>query len=296
MKTSYRLESAGDIDKVVYDILKQSKSFDIFPTPIGSIVQFAELLVDKNTGLHDIPNHYISKKIDVLKNALSKIFGALDRRKKIIYLEPGMGNGKKAFVQLHEVGHHSLPWQRDIFEYVEDELSLSPDVQEQFEVEANYFASAALFQLERFEQDAARLPLEMATVKYLAAKYGASIQATFRRYVEKTHKRTALLVLTKPTCFGEPLPIRNWFMSKKFAASFPDLQFQMPAHYSRDWPFVQDYYKNRKWIDQPQSLSILVGGECVGLEYRYFFNMHNVFLLLTPPGEKIASNTTFVVS
>ncbi|NJO24487.1 MAG: ImmA/IrrE family metallo-endopeptidase [Bacteroidia bacterium] len=193
MITSYRVQSARDIDKIVYDILKQSRSFDSFPTPVNSLVEYAELLVDTGAGLHDIPNHYISKRIDVLKNALSKVFGALDRRKKTIYLSPEMNNGKRSFVKLHEVGHHTLPWQRDTLEYVEDEHSLNPYVQEQFEAEANYFASASLFQLDRFERDIAILPLGIASVRYLAQKYGASIQATFRRYVE--NYQNALLCL-----------------------------------------------------------------------------------------------------
>src|SRR5258708_6392201 len=124
MKTNYDFESAEDINNIVYDILKQSRCFDIYPTPIDDIVEYAELQIDKGAGLHDIPNHYLSKKIDILKNALAKVFGALDRRRKIIYLGPDLPAAKKSFVQLHEVGHHAIPWQRDTFEYVEDELSL----------------------------------------------------------------------------------------------------------------------------------------------------------------------------
>src|SRR5688572_21740028 len=100
MKKSYSISSTREIDKVVYDLMKQSRSFDQFPTPVKQLVRYSELQVDGNADLHTIPNHYISKKIDVLKTGLSKIFGALDRRKKVIYLNPQMVDGKKNFVQL----------------------------------------------------------------------------------------------------------------------------------------------------------------------------------------------------
>jgi Zn-dependent peptidase ImmA (M78 family) len=290
MKTNYKPDTADEIEKVVYDILKQSKAFDLFPTPVSDIVDYAELFVDKSVGLHNIPNHYISKKIDVLKSALSKIFGALDRRKKIIYLNPDSSNGKQNFVQLHEVGHDTLPWQRNVFDYVEDEKSLSIDVQEQFEAEANYFASGTLFQLNRFERDISSLPLEIASVRHLASKYGASIQATFRRYVEKLHKRAALLVLVKPVSFGQPLTLRNFFTSEKFSADFQNME--IPDRFSIEWPFIRDFYSNRKWIDQPRPLSLNIEDNVVDFVYRYFFNGHNVFILITPPKEKISSRTT----
>jgi Zn-dependent peptidase ImmA (M78 family) len=294
MTTNYNPESAADINKVVYDILKQSHSFDVYPTPVEAIVKYAELKIDKEVGLHNIPNHYISKKIDALKNALAKVFGALDRRKRIIYIGPDLPNAKKSFVQLHEVGHHALPWQRDTFEYVEDELSLSPDVQEQFETEANFFASASLFQLDRFEREAANLPLEISTVRYLAGKFGGSMQATFRRYVQASPKRAALLVLKEPTCFACPLAIRNWFASKRFSSAFPSIR--LPETFSADYPFIKDYYNNKRWIDNPKPVSLNLDTESVEFEYRFFFNTHNVFVLITPPGEKISTRKSIVVA
>lgn len=294
MKTSYSPESASDIDRVVYDLLKQSKSFGVFPTPVSQIVGYAELVVDKKSGLHNIPNHYISKSIDVLKKAMAKVYGAIDRRQKIIYLNPELNDGKKAFVQLHEVGHHTLPWQRDIFEYVEDEHSLCAETKELFEAEANYFASASLFQLGRFDNEITTLPLNLTSIRYLAQKYGASLQATFRRYVEKSPKRTALLVLSLPASFGEPLVVRNWFCSVKFAGAFPNLT--IPEAVSKDWPFVKNYYSNRRWIDEPEKFSFSLDGKDVDFEYRYCYNGHNVFVLVTPIGERIISRTTIILT
>lgn len=72
-----------------------------------------------------------------------------------------------------------LPWQRDVFEYMEDEESLSPDVEEQFEAEANYFASPSLFQLNRFEEEISALPFGLATIKHLSSKFSPESEHFF---------------------------------------------------------------------------------------------------------------------
>jgi hypothetical protein len=37
-----------DIEKISYEILRGSKSLDIFPTPVDKIVEYAELVVRKD--------------------------------------------------------------------------------------------------------------------------------------------------------------------------------------------------------------------------------------------------------
>jgi Zn-dependent peptidase ImmA (M78 family) len=294
MKIKSNVVSSGDINKVVYDILKQSKSFDVFPTPVDDIVRFAELQVDKDHSLHTVPNHYISKNVDALKRALRKVFGALDRRQKLIYLEPGLLQVKKHFIQLHEVGHHSLPWQRDTFDYVEDEQSLAPETKDLFEAEANFFASAALFQLDRFESLAEILPLEIKSVRYLAKYFGASIHATIRRYVETINKRCALLVLKVEDGLIPTLSLRNYFQSSRLTMELG--RIPVPNDFGIEWPFVVDYIANRIAIDKPEPLGSCPCDLLQFFEYQYFYNRWNVFVLLTPIGERIATRTTIIVN
>lgn len=293
MKISSDDLPAQDIQKVVYDILKQSKSFDVFPTPVDQIVQYAELSINRGLSLHDIPEHYFSKSIDKISNILSKVFGVLDTRKKTIYLNPDLNDGKKAFVNLHEVGHYTLPWQRDILQYVDDEYTLDPETQESFEAEANFFASAALFQMDRFEHEASKLPLCLTSIKYLKHRFGGSMQATMRRYVETSTKKVALLVLHLPENGVLGLSVRNWFTSKKFASAFPGIK--IPEKLSFGSPVMESYINRKRWIDNPIPIQFDCQDETVEFEYRYFNNCRNLFILITPPGEKIHSNTTIIV-
>ena len=256
--TNFDPVSIKDIHKVTYDILKQSKSFGVFPTPVDKIVQFAELHVDNTTGLHDIPNHYISKKIDSITRIMSKVFGALDR-KKIIYLNPDILDVKKRFVKLHETGHHSMPWQRATFDYVEDQKTLSPDVLEIFEAEANFYASAVLFQMEIFKDIAGSLPLELKSARWLAKHFGASVHAATRRYVETIGKRCSLLVLNRDGEFRSRLLLRDYFQSPSFTKEFGTID--MPGVFDVGWPFVRDFMTGKIAIDYLQEITIETGGE-----------------------------------
>ena len=77
--------AATDIEDIAFDILKSSKTFGRFPTPVDQIVQYANLKISKTNGLVKPPKNYVGKTSEVLKSALRKVLGALDRREKKIY-------------------------------------------------------------------------------------------------------------------------------------------------------------------------------------------------------------------
>lgn len=277
-----------DINNIAYDILKQSKSFDVFPTPVTEIINFSELYVDLHAGIHSIPNNYLSKKVDILKGALKKVFGAFDRHRKIIYLEPTLQIPKKNFVQLHEVGHEVLPWQRETFAFVDDQETISYETKIEFEAEANFFASAALFQLDRFENLAKTLPLEIKSTMFLAKRFGASVHASIRRYAETINKRCALIVLNKQISNPDELFLRDFFQSQKFTKEFGLIS--LPASFDISWPFVQDHIMDKKYHDKGL-LPIITKESKIDFEYNYFNNGYNVFILLIPAGERIKTRT-----
>lgn len=279
-----------NIDNIVYDILKRSKSLDIFPTPVDKIVQYCELL-DKDT-FHSIPKNYFSKKKDALERALKKVIGVLDRKQKIIYIDPELPNIKKSFVKLHEVGHHSLPWQTAV-SYEDTEFTLSSDVKEIFEAEANYFASSSLFQLDRFEEEMSKLPLEILSPMALAKKFGGSNHAAIRRYAECSTKKCALLVLEKISGSQQTLKLRNSFQSPSFTKEFGELTW--PETFDKNFPFVLEYMRGQR-LHKDGSITLGTMGGFVEFIYHYFYNQYNVFVLIIPIGEKIKSRTKIILT
>ncbi|MDP2421339.1 ImmA/IrrE family metallo-endopeptidase [Sediminibacterium sp.] len=285
-----------DIDKQVFDLLKASKSLDVFPTPIDRITDYVELRQsNSDQSLHSIPTSYFTQKLDVLQRALKKVYGAFDRSERIIYINPFIHKNKKAFVQLHETGHAVIPWQKATGYFVDDTITLDADTKVQFEEEANYFASGALFQLDRFKDELLKMPLEIGSPLALAELFGGSKHAGMRRYVEVCPKRCALLVLERKeeSPKGELLSFRNCFHSDKFLRSFGDLSW--PAIFDKSFPFIQDYLRKRRLHNEGSIwLQTQAGMEC--FEYHYFNNSHNVFVLLLPEGERISTRTKIYMS
>lgn len=103
---------------------------------------------------------------------------------KTIYLDLSQGFNRKNFGKLHETAHSILPWQKKVNDILgDDEHALSPETNEEFEAEANYFASITLFQHDRFLSELSKLNLSIDASIQLAKHFGASIHASLRRYV-----------------------------------------------------------------------------------------------------------------
>jgi hypothetical protein len=284
------LDSAAEVDRVVGNLLRGSKALGKFPTPVDDIVAFGELAVAKNIDLGKVERGFFPK-LGFLSSALKKILGVIDFKKRTIYLDKSQPRNRQTFIKLHEVGHGTLPWQRELREgYGDDEISLNPDLNEQFECEANHFASAALFQLDRFDEELLKLPLSFSSVRALAQKYGASIQSTARRYVARCPRRCALLVFHKPhagTTFS--VPIRNCFESASFLTAFGELG--IPALCGDSYPFIQDIRRNRRMHETGVFTGTTSNTHSVVFNYHFFNNGYNSFVFLFPPGEKIGSKT-----
>jgi hypothetical protein len=136
---------------------------------------------------------------DTLRRALSKVIGLFDARERLVFIDRSLYAVKQTFVRLHETGHGCMPWQRDLYAVVEDcEQSISPEVADLFDREANVFAAEVLFQLDTFVQEAEEKEFSILTPVRMSKKYGASVYASVRQYVSKNPRACAVLVLNPP--------------------------------------------------------------------------------------------------
>ena len=129
----------------------------------------------------------------------------------------------------------------------DDDDSLSEDVHEEFEVEANYFASVTLFQHDLFNFELNKLDLSIESSMHLAKTFGSSVHAALRRYVEHSKKRCALLVLKNISPRGQfvKCDLKSKFQSDKFTKTFG--QILIPETLGYTWEFVKDYYFQKKF-------------------------------------------------
>lgn len=289
MKDSHP-ESAPDITKIALDILKASKAYNKFPTPVEKIVACAGLKLNKDVSLHEQSQNFFSKAFEGIGKVSKKVLGLLDLRQKIIYLDLNQNVNRNRFVQLHEVGHKACPWQEEAFCW-DDEITISPDIEELFEREASFFASSVLFQLDMFEEQANQMPLSIKSAFALANMFGASKQATLRRYVQYSKKRCALLVLERA---GYNASVRNFFTSDSFAKEFGILNW--PETCDIQFPFVYDMLRKRKLHEDGEMQLPVLSGQQVKFDYHYFDNNYNVFVLMKPTGEKNKSRTKIILT
>ena len=284
-----------EIEKISYDILKSSKSWGKLPTPVETIVNYSDLIVNKTVDVSKIHHGYMSKVSDSLLSALSKVRGIFDRSEKTIYLDLSQNDKKKNFVQLHEVGHGVLPWQNKTTEFVDDDQTLSLDYREQFEAEANLFASATLFQLDRFEDEMEKLQFGLKSSMALAKLFGGSNHAAIRRFVEYSPVRCALLVLKDVSSKGEiaTCTVRDYFESPKFTKSFGQISWGKQLGFT--WPFVQDYYFKKK-MKFEQNLVLNTNQGNVEFQYDFLDTSYNAFVLVYPKGEKSGGKTKVIIT
>ncbi len=281
------------IEKIAFELLKSSKALDQFPTPVDDIIAHADLLVEMGVDLSKIETSFFERlSLDVSK-IFSKVRGILDRKEKTIYLDLSQPNTRKNFVKLHEAGHHLLPWQKAIFDCIDNDQTLSYEFTEQFEAEANYFASTVLFQHNRFQDQVSKLDLSIGATISLAKTFGASNHATMRKFVETSTKRCALLVLEKHELAGRTAlyKARDYFQSQNFSSSFGKIIW--PDQLGYKWEFVKDYYHGRRMkTDGVLSLMTEAGEE--EFEYHFFNTTFNGFVLIFPKKENKKSKITYI--
>ena len=287
-----------DIEKISMEILKYSKSLDVFPTPVDKIVQYCELTHDTKFDLSNVDQSFLAKVSSTISAAfigtLKQVRGFLDRSEKTIYVDVRQISARQNFVKLHETGHDALPWQSTIIEHLDDDESLSLDAQEQFEAEANYFASATLFQQDRFLSEIEKYDLSIDAGLALSRKFGGSAHAALRRMVEYTDKRCALLVLNKHSGLdGLECTKKNLFHSDKFTDDFGELV--IPDRLSYDWVFTQDNISGRRYHKEGIASLETASGNSY-FKYHYFNNTYNSFFLIMPPGEYQKSNKKIVLT
>lgn len=291
------VDSSAEIEVLVRRLLKDSKGFGVFPTPVDRIIARADVSAERNLDLARIDPGFLQRSFEFLahlKSALKKVLGLAEIPGRKIYWDHSMANGRKNFVKLHETGHQILPWQRGVLGRADDEFTLDPFTKELFEREASFFASSCLFQLEVFAEQAVKLPLSIKTPIHLANRFGSSIHAALRRYVQTSQKRCALLVLHRPKSGAAlEVTIRNHFQSDAFTKEFGELKW--PAALTLvEYPFVADVFSQRKLRENGDIGLILPSDEAIIMNYHYFSNSHNYFILITPQGEVNQSKRVFL--
>ena len=190
------LDNGDDIARSVERVLRVADVNERLPTPVCDIVAAAGLVKTDQVLLSDAmiakaPRHLRK----LLRSASRKVVGVLDRRERVIQIVPNNTTGRENFVTCHEVAHDIFPWQRDLQVLGDTNQTLTATVTNRFEREANQGGAEILFQLDLFRRVAGDYPIDLSTPVELSEMFGASIHASFRRWVEGLDTPVCGLVL-----------------------------------------------------------------------------------------------------
>ena len=265
------LASADAIALHVTHLLRNADAGERLPTPIDDIIVVAGLTLTGKIVVSDslIKRAPTEEMRRLLSGVKRKILGILDRRERVIQIAPLGSTGRKRFVVSHELAHEILPWQADLAVHGDDQHTLSPQVMALFEREANQGAAEILFQQDLLKRMALDYPISFSTPIELSILFGASIHATFRRWVEGLDAAVCGLVLDANLTEGrrkryEQVLTTRW--KQQFGPSyFPRMMSTTP------YPFVsQELSKGTFHIDDRDGTPIKLRYETFRTPYRQF--------------------------
>ena len=229
MRTPPKLGIPASADPVTAEVRKLLRAAEVgrrLPTPKAQILACTSLVETGELNLEEYERTLSEKASEYFYRAFRKVVGYLDRRTKVIYVDPQLHDLRKIFVTYHEVIHRVAPWQH-IVRTEDDDLTLDPACEELFECEANFGAAEILFQCERFEEQARDYDLSVASALHLATEYEASCHSSLRRFVERNH-RPCLLLVVHPTRRQNADGGRSFFVSHAIPSAGFTLQFGEP--------------------------------------------------------------------
>jgi hypothetical protein len=287
-------EEQAKIAREAERLLRKAGAWGVIPTPISAVLDAASLTLDAEVSLDDgfLKRLYrrgvnkMSRGADSLKRAINKVLAVLDIRDARLYIDRGEHVMRQKFVSLHDVAHFVLDWQRKTYQLVEEcDFTISPEIQDLFEREANNFSTEVMFQLSSFTDEAADCAFGIDTVTDLAKRYEASIYSSMRRYVRKNDRACAVLVFNPPVELigeGRTMELRRSEVSPRFSQIFASVQW--PHVCGADHFFVQ--MCPARWKSRPRTCSLVdVNGEKHECMIQALNTSRQVFFLICPSAE-----------
>ncbi|HWR35404.1 MAG TPA: ImmA/IrrE family metallo-endopeptidase [Clostridia bacterium] len=176
--------------EILETLLVEAGTAGLLPTNEKKLLSFL--------GLQQLSFDFMSEVPFVSKDAApaGDLRAALHLDEKVVATQSGMGEQRTRFSIFHEIAHCVLP---DHFEnlFIDTDQTLSWWTKARMEREANQFAADLLFQGKLFTEQALSLPTSLRTVLELAPSFGASYEASLRRFTELHVEPCALIVFQR---------------------------------------------------------------------------------------------------
>jgi hypothetical protein len=216
--------------------------------------------------------------------------GALSCSDRIVGVDITLENDehRARFTTMHEIGHYVLPnHQKGL--YICEQQDLSFEAMIEVEKQANAFAADLLFKGDRFTREANDSTIGAQSIKTLAVRYDASLEAAARRFVECNAHACSLTVFSRGadgdgTVIDTSRPGR-W--QHRYTVSSPEFRTRYFHRMLGEVPadvVMKLVVPGRDFadsIDDEMTIPGAGGGE-FRLHISFFTNHHSVFGLIQP--------------
>ena len=184
-------------EEIVETLLADSGVMGTLPTDEHALLDFLGLTQLSFDFMAELDNlmpegDFADKRSDSVRG----LRAALSKNENVVAINSDLGEKRGRFSTFHEIAHFILPEHHEKL-FLDDDETLSWWSRIRLEQEANRVAADMLFQGRRFAAEANDQSLSLRAVLDLAPKYGASYEATARRYVEGHVVPCALVVYEK---------------------------------------------------------------------------------------------------
>lgn len=285
ISTARRPDSEAEIARLADLHLKRAGALGRLPTPLDDLVVAAGLLdvteteTFKEAFLASLPERARA----AFNSTWQKVRGIADLRERAVFVPKTTSLPRVLFATGHELGHQVLPWQKVNTAFLDDEYSLSPEAEELFDLEANFFAAELIFQGRRFTARVRDYKPSFDAVFVLADEHGASRHATLRRYVEE-HDEIIALVPYSPSRYSldeDGIPtLRRWAKvvgSPRFVQRYSGIQ--LPAEIRSGHPWVAS--RDSQQVEEGEiTLPCGPGTGAVRFQWQSWWNTYSLLVLL----------------
>lgn len=279
-------------------VLERANAVGCFPTPIDRILDSEKIVVAPDNIFDDgFISKMVKKAEGLLKSAISKVVGLFDAMDRTIFINTSLPKPKIPFLKLHEAGHAIIPWQAKMYKIVQDcDQTLDPEISEQFENEANRFATEVLFQLDTFSEMASSYEFGIKAPLNAGKKFGASAYSSVRRYVRGSHRPCMVVVLNPPVPSenGFDAEVRRYERSDTFIEMFGPVEF--PSIITPESPLGFLVPLGNRKMSGTRTLDLMdLNGEARQCAAESFATPYQVFILIFDIG-KLKSRQVFIHS
>jgi hypothetical protein len=190
LRTTNKTPDLLSPDEILETLLVEASAAGELPTDENRLLSFLGFEQMSFDFMHEL------NFIQGPQRSLGEVRAAVHFAERVVATQAGMGDKRTRFCIFHEIAHCVLPEHNDRF-FVDSDQTLSWWTKARLEREANQFAANLLFQGNLFTDRALDSATSLRTPIRLAPEFGASFEASFRRYAESHVCPCALIVYDK---------------------------------------------------------------------------------------------------